>query len=218
MKKTVILTFDDAVTSQLTHAVPVLLQHGFGATFYICRFDDEWRAKHSQHLLTLAEVKKLHDLGFEIGNHTWSHPNLNQLTVGEIDREVGSLNDWLAGGGIPAPVTFAYPGGPYVDKAVPVLKAHHLKAARIVGDASLDLTKFDPMRIPAIAVQKDDFELFLHALSFANVDRAAVLVFHGTPDIVHPWVDTSAGFFARCMAHLHEHDYHVCSLRDYLQI
>lgn len=216
MQKTVVLTFDDAVVSQCENAVPVLREFGFGATFFICRFGDDWRAKHSPFLMTAAQVRALHDEGFEIGNHTWSHRNLNSLTEEEIELDVRQLNDWLLAAGIPLPSSFAYPGGPYAEKAFDVLRRAGIRAARTVCDSSLDPADYDPMRVPGIPVQKDDFELFRHALSFAGEDRAAVLVFHGVPDTVHPWVDSGPAFFRRCMEHLAAEGFRVCSLGEYL--
>jgi len=87
-KKTVYLTFDDAVTTQIENVVPLLRKYHFGATFYITRFTDQWRKEHSQYLLTSSQVKQLYDLGFKIGNHTWSHPDLNKLTADEIVEEI----------------------------------------------------------------------------------------------------------------------------------
>lgn len=44
--KTVILTFDDASKSNFSNVAPVLKKYGFGAAFFIYRFNDKWRAKH----------------------------------------------------------------------------------------------------------------------------------------------------------------------------
>lgn len=69
-ERLVVLTFDDGVKSQYTVVAPLLQQHGFGATFYITeglRFLED-----KSRYLTWAEVQALHDLGFEIGNHTRS--------------------------------------------------------------------------------------------------------------------------------------------------
>lgn len=215
-EKVVVLTFDDAVVSQCENVVPILREFGFGATFFICRFGDNWRAKNSRFLMTAEQVRALHDEGFEIGNHTWNHINLNQLSQEEIELDVRRLNDWLLAAGVPQPSVFAYPGGPYAEKAFEVLRRAGIRAARTVCDASLNPADFDPMRVPGIPVQGTDFELFRHAISFAEAGKAAVLVFHGIPDTVHPWVDASPAFFRRCMEHLAGEGFRVCSLGEFL--
>src|SRR4051794_14180230 len=67
--KTVVLTFDDAVKTQLTNVAPLLKELGFQATFFISQhwMDDK------ANFLTWEEVAQLHGMGFEIGNHTWTH-------------------------------------------------------------------------------------------------------------------------------------------------
>ena len=72
------LTFDDGKESAATFVDPLLKRYGFGATFYISEglgfLDDK------ECYLTWEQIKKLSDDGFEIGNHTRSHPNLVQCS------------------------------------------------------------------------------------------------------------------------------------------
>ena len=100
--KTIVLTFDDAVRSQLTNVAPVLRRFGFGATFFVCRFTDEWRAQHAEHLMGLEELRDLQRQGFEIGNHTWNHPDMRTLSEEQNAREIDALADALARDGAPA--------------------------------------------------------------------------------------------------------------------
>ena len=101
MEKTILLTFDDAVTSQYHLVAPLLRRLGFGATFYVCRFPDAWRAAHSRALLSAEQLKELSDAGFEIGNHTWNHPDLRRCDEKTILREVDELDSFLIHAGIP---------------------------------------------------------------------------------------------------------------------
>ena len=216
-QRTVVLTFDDACKSHLTNVVPVLKKYGFNATFFICRFNDEWRKKNEKHLLTGSEVKQLSDMGFEIGNHTWNHPDLRKLTDSEISEEVESLNNFLDELQIPRPVSFAYPGGPFAENAVSVLKKHGLIAARTTEKTTWNMKKHDLMRIPSFPLQKDSDLAFYSALNDADKDNVPVLLFHGIPDTVHPWVDTSPAFFKRYMKYLYDNNYRVISIKQYLQ-
>ena len=67
--KTVVLTFDDAVKSHLTVVAPILAEYGFGATFFVTHrwMDDPTR------FMTWDNIAQLHRMGFEIGNHSWTH-------------------------------------------------------------------------------------------------------------------------------------------------
>lgn len=216
MRKTVVLTFDDAVASHVENVAPLLKEYGFGATFYICRFDDGWRAKNSSALMTAEQIKTVSGMGFEIGNHTWNHPDLRKLSAEQIADEIDRLNEFLAQAGVPRPVTFAYPGGPYAENAVGILREKGFLAARTTEQRPFDKAAGDPMRLPAYPIQGGDRSLFLNAVSAATETEAAVLVFHGVPEYVHPWVHTEFSLFKEYMSYLKENGYRVTSLREFL--
>ena len=67
--KTVVLTFDDAVKSHRTFVAPLLKEMEFRATFFVSHrwMDDR------ENFMTWQEIAELHQMGFEIGNHTWTH-------------------------------------------------------------------------------------------------------------------------------------------------
>ena len=215
---TVVLTFDDACRSHLDFVAPLLKRHGFGATFFITRFDDAWRAKHESTLLDQAGVRALADMGFEIGNHTWSHAGgmdaMDDTTAaGEIDR----LDCWLAEAGVPTPTVYAYPGGPYSAKGEALLRARGYIAARTCENRRWDTAADDPFRLPAISLHEGTDWDINNAFGFARpaelpTGSVPVLVFHGVPDRVHPWVNTERATFANFLAFLHGHGYRCIGL------
>ena len=71
--KTVVLTFDDSVKSHRTFVAPLLEEYGFGATFFVTHLwmDD------TNNFMTWADVGDLHEMGFEIGNHSWTHADFS---------------------------------------------------------------------------------------------------------------------------------------------
>lgn len=216
-KKTVVLTFDDACKSHLQVVSPILRKYGFGATFFICRFNDEWRAKHEDNLMTAEEVKTLSDQGFEIGNHSWNHPSMNKLTDPEADLEVERLNCFLLDAGVPIPVSFAYPGGPYAENLRGCLSRHAIKVARTANKEAWDVANGDPYKVPAIPIQGEDDGSFLKALELCEDGKPVVLVFHGVPDNVHPWVHTQPEVFEKYMKYLYDNGYSVLSMKDCLK-
>src|SRR5690348_7993175 len=66
--KTVVLTFDDAVKSQLTFVAPLLKELGFGATFLVTH---AWMSDTANYL-SWQDVAELHLMDFEIGSHSWA--------------------------------------------------------------------------------------------------------------------------------------------------
>ena len=113
MPRTVILSFDDAVANHRTFVAPLLKELGFNATFFICRWGDEWRASHSEYLLDEVQVREISEMGFDVGNHTWNHSVATSVPVEEFSRDVDRLEQFLAGAGVPKSVSFAYPCGDY---------------------------------------------------------------------------------------------------------
>src|SRR5438093_5351347 len=69
--KLVVLTFDDAVKSHRTFVAPLLKELGFQATFFVthCWMEDR------ENFMTWPEIAEIHKMGFEIGNHSWTHAN-----------------------------------------------------------------------------------------------------------------------------------------------
>ena len=197
MIRTVILTFDDSVISQYENVVPLLKELGFNATFFVCRFDDEWRKKNAQYLMTGEQLHELDSAGFEIGNHTWSHPDLRQCSESEIEREITRLNAFLA------------------ENAVGVLQRNRFLCARSVRDSAFRPADDDPMNLPAYSIAGNDPGVFRAAVSRADEENPVILVFHGVPEYAHPWANLDFALFRNYMTFLKEHGYRVCSLKDY---
>ena len=129
--KLVVLTFDDASKSHFTVARPLLKKYKFGATFFVTEGFDMTTNKRDY--MTWDEIARLHKDGFEIGNHTRDHMGLTDKTVGDLAAQVRAINDRFKAHGIPAPVSFAYPGNAITKNALPILKDLGIKFARRGG-------------------------------------------------------------------------------------
>src|SRR4051812_20763021 len=71
--RVVVLTLDDAVKSHRTFAGPLLKELGHGATFYITHSF----MPDGEHFMNWNDVAELHRMGFEIGNHSWTHADFS---------------------------------------------------------------------------------------------------------------------------------------------
>ena len=71
--KLVVLTFDDAVKSHRTFVAPLLKELGFGATFFVTQ---RWMQDRTN-FMTWEEIGEIHQMGFEIGNHSWTHADFS---------------------------------------------------------------------------------------------------------------------------------------------
>ncbi len=84
--KVVVLTFDDGNRSDVTFVAPLLKEYGFKATFFITEGLNFLSNK--QHYMTWDEVRRLHEEGFEIGNHTRHHKNVNDQSLQQLNIEL----------------------------------------------------------------------------------------------------------------------------------
>jgi peptidoglycan/xylan/chitin deacetylase (PgdA/CDA1 family) len=220
----VVLTFDDTSKSQFTVARPLLKRLRFGATFFITEgFDFR---DNPRDYMTWEEIAQLHRDGFEIGNHTLDHRTVTKKTLPDLAAQVRGLSARCREHGIPAPVTFAYPGNNIDPGALPVLRDLGIRFARRGGlpeypykegrGFAFEPGRDHPLLIPSAGDARPGWTLedFRRAVAQARDGRIAVLQFHGVPDTAHAWVTTPAVRFEAYMNYLAEHRYHVIALRD----
>ncbi|MDN3639041.1 polysaccharide deacetylase family protein [Simiduia curdlanivorans] len=97
------LAYDDALASQLDHALPDLNRHQLKASFYVVLSSPVLASR-------MSEWQALAEQGHELGNHTLFHPcraslpnrdwvdpenNLDTLSVAHMSREVQTANTFL---------------------------------------------------------------------------------------------------------------------------
>jgi peptidoglycan/xylan/chitin deacetylase (PgdA/CDA1 family) len=220
----VVLTFDDASKSHFTVARPVLLKHGFGATFFVTEGWDF--ATNKRDYMSWEEIAQLHKDGFEIGNHTLDHKGVTDKTLRDLPAQLRGIDARCKEHGIPKPVSFAYPGNAIAKDALPVLRDHGIRFARRGGapehpykdgrgfayEPGLD----HPLLVPTAGDARPHWTLddLKAAVAQARGGRVAVLQFHGVPDTAHDWVTTKREQFEAFMKYLADERYTVIALRD----
>jgi len=222
--KTVVLTFDDAVKSHRAYVGPLLQELGFGATFFVTAL---WMGDQ-ENFMSWAEIAELHAMGFEIGNHSWSHPSFGSPRVAaRLAGQLALVENELAALGVPKPVSFAWCGNAFSPEAVEVLAQRGFQFARrgmqpeVAYGKSLPGPLYDPavhhpLLIPSAGDAYPSWTLddFRRAVDRAKDGQIAVVQFHGVPDVAHPWVHTPPERFAEYMRYLKEHGFNVIALRD----
>lgn len=212
--KLVVLTFDDSVASHATFVAPLLKKHGFGATFFITEGFEFLVDK--KHYMTWEQIKKLHDDGFEIGNHTRKHAGVNKQKPDQLTADVEFIETQCAKAGIPKPVSFCYPGYATSEAAVKLLRERGYLFARAGGAKAFDPASDAPLLMPQAFDGKPEstLEQFKVAVAQAKAGKIAVMTFHGVPDIKHPWVNTDPAKFEAYMQHLKDEGCIVIAMRD----
>ncbi len=222
--KLVVLTFDDSSASHATVAAPLLQRYGFGATFFIT--EGFTFKTNKRDYLTWEQIAALHRAGFEIGNHTRDHLGITEKNVGKLAEQLAVIADRCREHGIPAPVSFAWPGNKFHVTALPVLQAAGIRFARrgsepevpyaAGGGVAYEPGADHPLLIPTTGDARPTWTLenLQRAVAHARGGRIAILQFHGVPDGEHPWVNTPQERFEDYMAWLHREGYKVIALRD----
>ena len=88
----VCLTFDDGYENNLLHALPLLEEFGFTATFFVCtRMQGqvlEWHAQDPQPLMGADGWLKLASSGHEVASHGLTHRRVDLLDENEMLMEL----------------------------------------------------------------------------------------------------------------------------------
>jgi len=187
-KAVIVLTYDDALLSQLDTAVPQLKHAGFKATFFLTSDIDS---------ATIPRWRALARAGFELANHTVLHPCSSgednpvpseHYTPHQMIREIEVMNHFLFAVDGKNSRTFAYPctettvgGVDYVD----TLRYYGLvKYARIGGDTSAVITDFahlDLLRIPSFGLEDSTSAgtLIAFVKAVQQSGGMGIIMFHG---------------------------------------
>jgi peptidoglycan/xylan/chitin deacetylase (PgdA/CDA1 family) len=211
-ERLVVLTFDDGPVSHATFVAPLLKQYGFGATFFVCEFPPNFADKTLY--MTWEQMASLHQMGFEVGNHTISHRSVTLQTKEQFSQDLEALETKASTFGIPKMVSFAYPSYGDTAAAVEVLKGHGYLFARAGLDRVYDPTADSRYVIPGFTATAANRDVIMNAIRSATDGRIVVLTFHGVPDIEHAWVTTPRDLFEEYLRFLKDHDYNVIALRD----
>jgi peptidoglycan/xylan/chitin deacetylase (PgdA/CDA1 family) len=210
----IVLTYDDALDSQLDIALPQLDQAGFKATFFLKEPSTE------QQLDRWCQASRN---GHELGNHTVYHPCMSNLiktdpryhaenyTVGTILREIGSMNKLLYAMDHQATHTYAYPcaetsvgGKSYVDS---LRKCGFVPYARSGGAFPIitDFKTLDPFLVPCMAYDNkpSGAEIIDFVKRVQESKGMGVFIFHG---VGGDYLEVSAQAHQQLIRYLKEHN------------
>ncbi|KAF6000232.1 polysaccharide deacetylase [Streptomyces sp. WAC00263] len=113
-ERPVLITFDDGYEGVHRHGLPVLAKHGFAATLFV---STGWikgaydTGGGLDAMLSWAQVRELAAEQVEIGGHSHTHPQLDQLSEDALRFEVLRCKEIIADELGSRPASFAYPYG-----------------------------------------------------------------------------------------------------------
>jgi peptidoglycan/xylan/chitin deacetylase (PgdA/CDA1 family) len=164
----VVLTFDDGYADLHEQALPLLAEHGFPATVFVTTgwlrdAGPDAAGRPLDRMLSWSQLAELAAAGIEIGAHSHSHPQLDQLPEpavrAELQRSRGLLQDRLS---LEVP-SLAYPFG-YSSRRVREV-AHEVgyRQAAAVANAAATAAG-DPFAVPRLTVRRTTTEPDFHAV------------------------------------------------------
>ncbi|WP_408057805.1 polysaccharide deacetylase family protein [Streptomyces violaceus] len=113
-ERPVLITFDDGYEGVHRHALPVLAKHGFPATLFVSTGWIQGPYDTGGGLDTMLDwdqVRELASAGVEIGGHSHSHPQLDQVSDATLRFELIHCKEIVADQLGTVPASFAYPYG-----------------------------------------------------------------------------------------------------------
>jgi peptidoglycan/xylan/chitin deacetylase (PgdA/CDA1 family) len=135
-EKLVVITFDDGYASFAEKAVPILQKHKMTATVFLVADTigktnawDEARGDVTEKIMTRDQILKAHELGFEFGAHTCSHPQLPQCDEKQARHEIIDCRKELEAS-LQIPIEFfSYPFGENGERERQLVQEAGYKAA-----------------------------------------------------------------------------------------
>jgi peptidoglycan/xylan/chitin deacetylase (PgdA/CDA1 family) len=187
-KSKALITFDDARTSAYEIAFPQMLKRSLLGTMYV--IPD--RVGTSSYM-TEAQLKKMYDAGWDLGNHTKSHAHLRDIPYADAVAEITYCTDWLeARGWTRASRHLAYPFGEMNDSVVLAARESGILSARrasYTGVAPQPRPIYDPYRIDSV--------LTMGSTSTDQIVKEAIdrAILHGAMPIFycHEFADVPTG-------------------------
>ena len=168
----VAITFDDGTSDLAELALPILVDFGVPATFYVATefVEDQVEFPHDGVPITWAALRDCLSTGYvTIGSHTHTHAILDRIPDAEVafelDRSIGLITDRLD----VLPTHFAYPkavmGSPGADRAV---RRRFVSAALAGGQTNRPGTT-DPFRLARMPVQVSDGDAWFRRKAFGGM-------------------------------------------------
>ncbi|WP_406434087.1 polysaccharide deacetylase family protein [Streptomyces sp. NBC_00631] len=152
----VLITFDDGYEGVHRHALPVLAKHGFASTLFV---STGWiRGAYDtggglDAMLDWDQVRELAGIGCEIGGHSHTHPELDQLDDDRLRTELVRSREIVTDELGTAPASFAYPYGYSSRRVRQAVRAAGYAQALAVGNG-LAHRRQGPFALQRITVRR----------------------------------------------------------------
>jgi peptidoglycan/xylan/chitin deacetylase (PgdA/CDA1 family) len=173
-ERPVLITFDDGYEGVHRHGLPVLAKHGFASTLFVSTgwikgaYDTRGGLDT---MLSWAQVRELAAEQVEIGGHSHTHPQLDQLSDDALRFEVLRCKEIIADELGTRPASFAYPYGYSSRRVRQVVREAGFAQSLAVGNG-LARRRQGPYALQRVTVRRntgiEEFERLVEGRSIAR--------------------------------------------------
>jgi peptidoglycan/xylan/chitin deacetylase (PgdA/CDA1 family) len=172
----VALTFDDGFADFATHALPTLVQWNFTATVFITTgfvadAGGDFVGTNLGRMLSWSQIVDADAQGIEIGAHSHTHPQLDQLPQRVLRSEIIQCRSLIEDRLQRDVTSFSYPFGYSNVRVRQTVQECGFRAACVVGN-KLSRTSSDPFCLPRLTIsRKMPLETFANVVCGQHVSR-----------------------------------------------
>ncbi len=160
-EKKIAISFDAAWGDQYTEGIlDILEKHNVKATFFLVGF---WVDKYPD------MVKKIHDKGHDVGNHSSTHPHMSKLSREQIAQELNTTGDKIQKITGTKSILFRPPFGDYNNRLIETAKENGYHAIQWDVD-SLDWKELGAQQVVDRVTR--------------NVKKGSIVLFHNNAKYV----------------------------------
>ena len=154
----IVLTFDDGYADFIEEALPIMIEQGFPATLFVTTGWLHDAARYAagtplDRMLSWGQIAELSSAGVEIGAHSHSHPQLDQISEPRLRVELAGSRRLLEDRLGRAVCSLAYPYG-YSSKRVRAVarETGYLQAAAVAN--AIAGSACDPFGVPRLTIRR----------------------------------------------------------------
>ncbi len=134
------IEFDDGWESTFTKAYPVLKSNNVNATVFIVP-----KYVGATNYMNFNQIKTLQSAGWDIGSHSFSHPDLTSMNDSRLSYELNASSDWLINNNFQKSSRYiAYPFGTYSTRTLDFVEKRYLLGRSTQWESAVQHFKEDP--------------------------------------------------------------------------
>jgi peptidoglycan/xylan/chitin deacetylase (PgdA/CDA1 family) len=217
----VLIQFDDAYESVYTKAMPKMYEYGMIGTCYVV---PDFVGANS--IMSEEQLLDMYANNFwDLGNHTYTHRTLTDLSYSEIVEELSSCKEWLEERGYTrASRHLAYPRGEYNDTVLQAVKDTNMISARkttgTLGDYPQSYPIYNQFTLEPIltltnTTTNQDCD---DAISRAITSNATLIIYgHGIEDTPSDTYSVATSVFEYLLSALDSADIQTLSITEWVK-